>query len=58
MEATTPAGLNLQKGERGPVLDKDGGALKKLHMGAGWDVNAPNASTYDLDLFAILLGEG
>lgn len=43
MEATTPAGLNLQKGERGLVLDKDGGALKKLHMGAGWDVNAPNA---------------
>lgn len=59
METTaTPAGLNLQKNERGLVLDKDGGQLKKIHMGAGWDVNAPNAKTYDLDLFAICLGEG
>lgn len=56
MEPT--ATLNLQKNERGLVLDKDGGALSKLHLGAGWDVNASNASSYDLDLFAICLGEG
>ena len=44
------------KGERGFVLDKDGQSLNDIHIGAGWDVNAANADSYDLDLFAICLG--
>lgn len=50
--------LNLVKGERGLVLDKDGATLSNIHIGAGWDVSAPNASSYDLDVFAICLGVG
>ena len=57
MEATAvQPTLSLVKGERGFVLDKDGQALNDIHIGAGWDVNAPNAATYDLDLFAICVG--
>lgn len=50
--------LSLVKGERGLVLDKEGQQLNDIHIGAGWDVNAPNAASYDLDLFAICLGVG
>lgn len=55
-ETATEPNLSLVKGERGLVLDKVGAPLNDIHIGAGWDVNAPNASTYDLDLFAICVG--
>lgn len=50
--------MNLVKGERGLVLDKEGAQLNNVHIGAGWDVNAANAASYDLDVFAICLGAG
>lgn len=54
-QATASTGaLNMQKGERTALVDKDGGALTKVHIGAGWDVNT-NGASYDLDIFALLL---
>lgn len=50
--------LTLEKGARGPILDKAGAPLSDVHIGAGWDISAGNKADYDLDVFAICLGEG
>lgn len=48
----------LAKGERVALIGKDGNALTKAYIGAGWDLNrVPSGQTYDLDLFAFLLGK-
>jgi tellurium resistance protein TerD len=54
METATIA-LNMTKGERVALVSKEGGALAKVHIGAGWDVNAAGGSSYDLDIFALCL---
>lgn len=55
--ATTGAGTTtlLSKGERVQLLDKTGGIMNLIHVGAGWDVHAGVSA--DLDLFAICLGK-
>ncbi len=47
----------LAKGERVALLGKDGNSLVKAYIGAGWDLQrVPAGQTYDLDLFAFVLG--
>lgn len=46
--------LNLQKGER-VDLTKTNPGLKLANVGLGWDINAGNSGTFDLDAFAFSL---
>lgn len=59
-DAATQAGGTttlLSKGERVSIQGKDGNPLTNVHVGAGWDLNrVPTGQTYDLDLFAFVLG--
>lgn len=55
MEGTTA--ISMVKGEK-INLTKDNPGLSKLTAGFGWDINAGNASTFDLDGFAIQLVSG
>lgn len=61
-DATAVAGggtISLEKGARGPVVDKNGEALTKVYIGGGWDMKSGQAKAdFDLDLFAMCLGEG
>lgn len=49
--------LNLTKGER-IDLTKSNPQLKIVNIGLGWDINAGNGSSFDLDAFVLILAEG
>lgn len=53
----TTMALNLVKDQR-VDLTKTNPNLTVAHVGLGWDVNAGNSGTFDLDVFAMLLTGG
>lgn len=53
----TTQSISMVKGQNIP-LTKDNPGLTKLTAGFGWDINGGNASTFDLDGFAIQLVGG
>ncbi|MBQ8568384.1 MAG: TerD family protein [Oscillospiraceae bacterium] len=49
--------INLVKGQKISLAKSDGGALKHLMVGLGWDLPLIKLQAFDLDAFALVCGE-